>query len=39
MIPGEEDLDELAWTKQRIQLGGRGLDQEQNEDPDLKVRH
>src|ERR1700758_3656894 len=32
---GEEDLHELALTQTRIQLGDRGVDQEQNEDPDL----
>jgi hypothetical protein len=33
--PGEEDLHELAIAEPRIQLGTRGVDQKQNEDPDL----
>jgi hypothetical protein len=36
--PGEEDLPELAIAEQCIQLGDRGVNQKQNEDPNLYGR-
>jgi len=33
--PRKENLEQLAMTEQRVQVGGGGVNQEQNEDPDL----